>query len=274
MKCLAPVDEDSQMPDTKIVVPDTNSQSPFISVLVPAFNEAAELPRMLTSVQEAFAAIGRTDFEVVVCDNNSSDATADIASAQGARVVFETHNQIARARNAAAKAARGEWFKFIDADSVLSPELLTATLSDIQSGKSLGGGARVAFDRDSIPLYIRAGLASWNSLSRSLRWAAGAYIYCSRPAFESTGGFDERVYASEEIGFSRKLKRLARKERKQFHILQKTPILTSARKADQFTFGQTVLQVLRCAWPGSLRRRDRCGFWYRRGPAKQFRNFS
>lgn len=252
------------MPDITEVVPENLLEPPFISVLVPAFNEAAELPRLLNSVQASFADLGRSDFEVVVCDNNSSDGTADIARQHGARVVFEGHNQISRARNTAAEAARGQWFIFIDADSVLPPELLSATLAAVASNRVIGGGARVAFDRQAIPAYIRLGLGLWNGLSRLMSWAAGSYIFCTRQAFVEAGRFDERLYASEEIALSRRLKRVARKERKQFRILLRTPVITSARKADQYSFAQTISQVLTCAWPGSLRRRDRCGFWYRR----------
>ena len=64
----------------------------------------------------AFTARGWTT-ELIVCDNNSSDATPAIAAAAGARVVFEPVNQIGRARNAAAAAATGDWLVFVDADS-------------------------------------------------------------------------------------------------------------------------------------------------------------
>ena len=55
--------------------------------------------------------------ELIVCDNNSTDRTAEIARNAGARVVFEPVNQIARARNRGAAAATGDWLIFVDADS-------------------------------------------------------------------------------------------------------------------------------------------------------------
>ena len=60
---------------------------------------------------------------MLVCDNNSTDHTGEIAEAAGARVVFEKHNQISRARNAPGNAAKGEWIIFIDADSKPSKTL-------------------------------------------------------------------------------------------------------------------------------------------------------
>src|SRR5436189_280616 len=89
--------------------------APKVSVLIPAYNEEAFLARVIESVHHSFAATPDHSYEIIVCDNASTDKTAEIAAAHGARVVFEPHNQIAKARNTAAKAARGTWLIFLDA---------------------------------------------------------------------------------------------------------------------------------------------------------------
>ena len=75
-----------------------------VSIVVPAFNEERLLPGSLASIQAASVAFGDAGWqtELIVCDNNSTDRTAEIAAAAGARVVFEPINQIGRARNAGA----------------------------------------------------------------------------------------------------------------------------------------------------------------------------
>ena len=90
-----------------------------ISVIIPAFNEELLLGETLRHVNAAMAGFSRRGWEteLIVCDNNSTDNTAKLARAAGATVVFEPFNQIARARNAGAAAACGEWLVFIDADS-------------------------------------------------------------------------------------------------------------------------------------------------------------
>ena len=90
-----------------------------ISVIVPAFNEERLLQGTLRSIRAAMAAFDRRGWmsELIVCDNNSTDRTAEIARAEGATVVFEPFNQIARARNAGAAHASGDWLVFVDADS-------------------------------------------------------------------------------------------------------------------------------------------------------------
>ncbi len=101
--------------------------SPVLSLLIPAYNEERLLPAVIDRVRACFDAVGFAAYEIVVCDNNSTDATADVARAKGARVVHEPHNQISRARNTAARGASGKWLVFLDADTLLPPELLRAT---------------------------------------------------------------------------------------------------------------------------------------------------
>src|SRR5205823_2793019 len=90
-----------------------------ISIIVPAFNEEKLIGETLRRISSATAAFSERGWasEVIVCDNNCSDRTAELARAGGARVVFEPINQIARARNTGAAAATGDWLLFIDADS-------------------------------------------------------------------------------------------------------------------------------------------------------------
>jgi glycosyltransferase involved in cell wall biosynthesis len=80
-----------------------------ISIVVPAFNEEKLIERSLQNIRAAaitFSQVG-WEHEIIVCDNNSTDRTAELAQAQGACVVFEPVNQISRARNAGAAAAKG-----------------------------------------------------------------------------------------------------------------------------------------------------------------------
>ena len=100
--------------------------APVVSLLIPAFNEEVLLPAVLERVRASFAAIGFAAYEIVVCDNHSTDRTGEVARAHGAKVVYEDHNQIARARNTAAKGAVGKWLIFLDADTLLSPRVAAA----------------------------------------------------------------------------------------------------------------------------------------------------
>ena len=108
-----------------------------LSVVVPAFNEERLLAGSLAAIRAALRAFDQAGWtcELIVCDNNSTDGTAGIARAAGARVVFEPVNQIARARNAGAAQASGEWLLFVDADSYPSFELFKDVLDAMQGDR-------------------------------------------------------------------------------------------------------------------------------------------
>ena len=230
-----------------------------ISVVVPAFNEEALLPGSLAAIRGAMSAFEQA--ELIVCDNNSSDRTAEISRAAGAKVVFEPVNQIARARNAGAAAASGDWLLFVDADSYPSRELFEDTRTAIESG-CLAGGATVALD--TADPVIRFGVATWNFLSRRARWAAGSFIFCEAAAFRETGGFSQALYAAEEIDLFKRLKRLARRRQRAIVILHRHPLRTSDRRARLYTKGETFRFMLKTLLLGgrNLRSRESCYGWY------------
>jgi len=238
--------------------------APDISILIPAFNEEALIGPVIDSVHQSFAAIAPRSYEIIVCDNNSTDRTAEIALSKGALVVPEPHNQIARARNTAAKNARGNWLIFLDADTFLSPALLKNTVLALESGRVCAGGSVLAFNSDSIGFFALLLLKAWNPISAVVGLAAGSYLFCYREAWVETGGFDEAVYAGEEIFFSKKLKLWARAHGLKFKIFTDSPILTSARKMEWYGQWELIARMLRMAWPGAINRREKCGLWYTR----------
>jgi glycosyltransferase involved in cell wall biosynthesis len=126
----------------------------------------------LATVAEAGEAFPERGWEmgVVVCDNKSANRTCEIAEAAGARVVFEKHNQISRARNAAGNAAKGEWIIFIDADSKPSKALFKATAVAMRKREIIGGGATVMFEGGKlVPSPFFTAERIWNRISRVMR---------------------------------------------------------------------------------------------------------
>ena len=246
-------------------VPSAPAAAPLkISVVVPAFNEQKLIRRSVKAIHQAAEAFTRTGwgYEVIVCDNNSNDQTAEYARAAGAHVVFEPVNQISRARNRGASAATGEWLVFVDADSYPCAGLFGDVAEHIARGEHVGGGAVVHMEH--APRGIRLVAQGWNLLSRWQRWMAGSFIWCEAGVFRELGGFSHELYAAEEIEFSRRLHRVAARLKKRVTILNRYPLKTSARKAylystwDHLKFvGKNVLGVGR-----PLRDRSQCGIWY------------
>jgi glycosyltransferase involved in cell wall biosynthesis len=235
-----------------------------VSVIIPAFNEERLLGESLRQVNAAMTAFARRnwDAELIVCDNNSTDRTAEVARAAGATVVFEPVNQIGRARNHGAEAATGDWLIFIDADSHPSAELFADVAAQIETGRCLAGGSTIRLEEG----YPAGTLITqlWNVASRALRWVAGSFIFCETAAFRKLGGFNVNLYASEEIELSKRLKKLARAERKRVVIVHRHPIVTSARKLRLYTPREHLTFLAKTILRGgkTLTSREACHTWY------------
>jgi glycosyltransferase involved in cell wall biosynthesis len=234
-----------------------------ISIVVPAFNEERLLGESLAQIKSAAKAFAQRgwDFELIVCDNNSTDRTAEIARAAGATVVFEPVNQIARARNSGASAATGDWLIFVDADSHPNAGLFADVADQIQSGRCLAGGSTVRLD--SHHWLSELVNAFWNFLSRSGRLLAGSFIFCETAAFRRIGGFSEKLFAGEELELSGRLKKLARETGRAMVILHQHPLVTSARKLRLYSFREYFRLLLRAGFNRrTLTDRQACYMWY------------
>lgn len=239
---------------------------PALSIIIPAFNEekllAASLAAVNASAHAAFTAAGLS-WELVVCDNNSTDRTAEIARAAGAKVVFEPVNQIGRARNAGASAATGAWLLFIDADSRPSAALLADVAALTRRPDILLAGSTITLDNASPVFRIACGF--WNTASRARRLVAGSFILVRAAAFREVGGFDLKFFAGEEIDLALRLqKQVGRRERQRTVILHRHPLLTSARKLHLYSkaeLGRFLLRALFRPMKTTASRED-CALWY------------
>jgi glycosyltransferase involved in cell wall biosynthesis len=235
-----------------------------ISIVIPAFNEERLLGESLAQIKLASGAFAQRGWEVelIVCDNNSTDRTAEIARSAGATVVFEPVNQIARARNSGAAAATGDWLVFVDADSHPSAGLFADVAAQIISGKCLAGGATIRLDEK----HFVAGLVTvaWNPASRVLKLLAGAFIFCDAAAFRQIGGFSHEFYAAEELELAKRLKKLARDTGKNIVILHRHPLLTSARKMKLYTAREHLRFLFRAMFNHRrmLTSREAAHLWY------------
>src|SRR5688572_26448842 len=97
---------------------------PLVSVIVPARDAAATLKACLAALRLQLAELEAA--ELIVVDDGSNDATADIAQQHGARVVRLGGEGPAAARNAGVRSARGELLLFLDADCLPQAGCLTS----------------------------------------------------------------------------------------------------------------------------------------------------
>ena len=204
----------------------------LLSVIIPAFNEEELIEETIGKIELSLNETPCTDFswEIIVCDNNSTDQTALIASRMGARTVFEPINQISRARNTGADIAQGEWLLFVDADTYPRRELMEEVVDIMASERYVGCGTTVKVVDGT--LFNKLRMERLNPLFRLFNWGGGAFLLCQREAFQSIGGFSTNLYAYEEIDFIIRLKRWGRERGLKFVVLHRYPVITSGRKGE------------------------------------------
>ena len=201
-----------------------------LSIIIPAYNEEDYLPITIQRLKEAISGAATIEFnwELIVCDNNSSDNTPAVARQLGAHVVFEPENHISKARNRGASQAIGNWLLFMDADTYPNKALMTEVFSLIFQDQFIGCGVTVSVEGSS--LFNKLRMERLNPIFRSLKIAGGAFLLCRRDSFEAIGGFSEGLFAYEEIDFIFRLKKYGKSIGRRFVVLHQNPVLTSGRK--------------------------------------------
>ena len=184
----------------------------FVSVVIPAYDEEKYLGCCLQSLREQRYPAAR--FEVIVVDNASADATAEIARRLGARVVPEPRKGVARARQTGFLETRGTVIASTDADTVLPPDWL-ARIAGHFADPGLGGVYGPVHWLDGrlhqqwmLRYPITWGLAVSNQVGRSLWW--GSYFAVRQDVFWRAGGFPVDWAAGEDTDLSLRVNRIAR----------------------------------------------------------------
>lgn len=167
---------------------------PALSIIVPARNEAHNLAQLLPSLR-ALRYPG--PLEVIVVDDASSDQTAQVAAFLGARVISTQGPAPGwkgkpHACHLGARAARGEWLLFTDADTVHAPESAAQAVSFALQAR-VDGVSLFLKQKSKGPLDRLALTTAFAGLFAGFRPAHpilnGQYILLRSTAYHQSGGF-------------------------------------------------------------------------------------
>ncbi len=227
----------------------------MISFIIPAHNEAALIGATVRTLRQAIDDLA-LNAEVIVVNDNSTDATGDIARAAGATVLDVSLRQIGAVRNAGALHAQGERLVFVDADTLVPQPTITAGFAALDRG-AIAAGCHVAWDAATpfVPLQIAEIFLFGLRLGRVM---PGCCIFVARADFEAVGGFDEAFFAAEEVWLSRTL---AKRGRIAFVW---PPVVSSGRKFREFGAVGLFIQAMRTVIKGT-RKRSHLNVWYEAG---------
>lgn len=179
----------------------------MISVIIPAFNEAKNIARCLDSLSRQEGK--RSECEIIVVDDGSTDATREIARGRRVRLLEQANAGAAAARNRGAQSAQGEIVLFIDADCEASPNWICAMTAPFSESIVVGvGGMKQTRQRNFVPQFIQ--------MEFDFRYdQVGAHRYIDfidsgtaayrRDVFLDNNGFDTTLMDAEDVELSFRL---------------------------------------------------------------------
>ncbi|MCU0920640.1 MAG: glycosyltransferase [Burkholderiaceae bacterium] len=183
----------------------TPTADPVVSVVIPAYNAAWCVAKAVDSVLvQDFS-----PFELIVVDDGSTDATAEVLMAYGdrLRLVRQANGGLSNARNAGIRTARGEWVAFLDADDWWLPGKLSQQVAMMRQRPELGFCSTAARVEDPDGRLVNLWrCACWEGTflvhlfgSNADVAGSGSAVMARRSLFERTGGFDESLSSLEDI---------------------------------------------------------------------------
>jgi glycosyltransferase involved in cell wall biosynthesis len=174
----------------------------MISVIIPAFNEEANIAKTLQAIEHQ--TLPKDRFEVIVVDNGSTDSTVAIASrfktSFSLQVVTKTGVKISAVRNYGASFAKGDILAFLDADCLTSPTWLEKSLSIADENAIWGAHYLVQQDATWVGKVWFDYQATEQEGPASFIPGSNLFIY--RDAFQKIGGFGESLETSEDVELS------------------------------------------------------------------------
>ncbi|MDO8673346.1 MAG: glycosyltransferase family 2 protein [Dehalococcoidia bacterium] len=189
-----------------------NPAKPFVTIVIPAFNEGRLLAKTLDSMLDQ----SYKDFELIVVDNNSTDDTAEVARSFGAIVITETRQGVSHARQRGFTEAKGTVIATTDADTIVPPGWLARIAHEFKKDDGLvafGG----LFTLYSGPMTARLAIAYLSLPAWKVErffyhgWSIpGANLAVRSSSFHKIGGFNTSLKLCEDVDLCHRIKKLGR----------------------------------------------------------------
>lgn len=179
-----------------------------VSIIIPAYNEEVLLPFTLNSLKNQDY---KSKFEIIVCDNNSSDKTAQIARKFGAKVVKELRKGSSFAYDTGMRAATGDIILVTNADTLLPKDWISSIVKEYEEDPEVVAiGTYVKFY--NAPSWVNLVLQILDFIN-PVKAMWGTSMSCRRWAFYEVDGFQHGVNTNEDALFTLKLKKVGKFKR-------------------------------------------------------------
>ncbi len=174
-----------------------------LSVIVPTYNEAAFIHKMLVSLKKQTF----RNFEIIVKDGGSSDRTVEIAKKHADKIISSQDISVSDARNQGAEFANGNVLVFVDADTLLPPNMLQRIVDLMENENIVGGSCRKIPGNKNVLdrlVYEFVNISTHLSVYLHVGGAHGNCMFIRQNIFKRTGGFNPKIRIAEEQELVRK----------------------------------------------------------------------
>lgn len=183
----------------------------LVSVIITTKNEERSIEKLLKSIKSQ----SWKSFETVVVDNNSTDNTVKI-SKEYTNNTFNFGPERSAQRNLGAKKSKGEFLLFLDADMILTKNVLKECVEKFLNEKHLGG---VIIPEKSIGNSFWAKVKAYERHFYENGSTVEAARFFSKKVFEKIGGYDEQITGPEDWDFSERVQKAYKVLRIKSHIV-------------------------------------------------------
>lgn len=176
----------------------------FVSVIIPAKNEAVNISTCLKSVFSV--EYPQQNYEVIIVDNGSTDATVEIAESLGAAVFEKPELKISALRNFGVEMARGDIIAFLDADCTVEKDWLEKAKVYFSSEDTVCFGSPPRIPQQ--PTWVQKTWFLVREKKEQLMetpWLESMNMFVRRSVFQNIGGFDETLTTCEDVDLSYRL---------------------------------------------------------------------
>lgn len=211
----------------------------MLSIIIPTLNEEKNLPKLLASIKKQSVSF---NYEIIVADNHSTDATRGIAQYYGAKVV--DGDLPGRARNLGAEAASGDILLFLDADVILSDKFFLQNMVSEFIEKDFGVATCAIhplsdrtvdlFGHQVYNLFVQA-TAGFDP------YAPGFCMIAKKSVHQAINGFNEKVTLGEDSDYAKRAAQVSK-----FGFLKSAKILVSVRRLDRDGRFNTLMKYIAC----------------------------
>jgi peptidoglycan-N-acetylglucosamine deacetylase len=204
------------------------------SFIIPSLNEGRYIGRCLASIKRQ----RRRDYEIIVVDSRSRDATVKIAKRYGARVLTGERKGPGIARNVGAKLAKGEILEFSDADVAFDKnflDMLEKSMKRCTVGGVCNMGIYDASGKMTRVSYRMANLIIRFLIALGKPMTMGSCFIYRKSVFKRVGGFNPAFLTNEDHDLARRASRQGR-----FSYFKNAKIKTSTRRVRKWGMRKAV----------------------------------